>query len=130
MILSFVFIENLAQMCYNRNMTKHLPKSLQGYLWSADVNDLDMEKDRVYIIHQLLMYGTFKDIGWLFKKYSLKEIREVFTHYPQQIYTKDSFNFVKNFLLSLEDLKLDEEKYITSIFGKVRPRTPKNILAA
>ncbi|MEW6407175.1 MAG: hypothetical protein AB1465_00595 [Patescibacteria group bacterium] len=114
----------LNNMCYNINMAKHPPKSLQGYLWSVDVKHLDVESDKVYIIHQILVYGDFEALKWLFENYSLKEITEVFIKYPQKIYPKNIFNFVKNFILPLGDLKLDEDKYVTSIFGKIRPRAP------
>ena len=32
-----------------------IPKSFQGILWSANIKNLDLERDKGYIIHQVLM---------------------------------------------------------------------------
>ncbi|MFN4212965.1 MAG: hypothetical protein ACK4FL_03340 [Microgenomates group bacterium] len=42
-------------------MAKQPPKKLQLYLWSVDTNDLDINKDRIYTIHQLFNYGSIDD---------------------------------------------------------------------
>lgn len=103
-----------------------IPKSLQSILWSTDINLLDLEKHRGYIIHQLLLYGTFEDIKWLFKTYSKKEIIATFLTHPSKNYPREVFYFVKNYVLSLKNKKIDEDKYVTSISGSVRPRTAGN----
>lgn len=100
-----------------------IPKNLQSVLWSTDVDLLDLEKDKSYIIHQILLYGTFDEIRWLFRTYPKKVILNVFLEYPRQIYPKEVFRFVKNYILSLKRIKLAEEKYVTSISGPVRSRT-------
>ncbi len=106
-------------------MSQKIPKSLQAILWSADINHLNINRDREYIIHQILMCGSFPELGWLFKTYTKKEIIDVFLNVPFKIYPKKVFYFVKNFLLCLKYKKIDEQNYITSIFGKIRPRTAK-----
>lgn len=107
-----------------------VPPKLQSVLWSTDVNLLDIEKDKGYIIHQVLIYGTLKEIKWLFRTYSKKEIIEVFVKRPSKIYPKEVFYFVKNFILSLKNINLSEEKYVTSISGSVRPRSAENLQTA
>ena len=95
---------------------KTIPSSLQGILWSVNVKNLDLANDKVYIIHQVLMYGTLEQIKWLFKVYGKETIKKVFLKYPQRIYNPPAFFFLKNFLLGFKNISLSEEKYVTSIF--------------
>ena len=101
----------------------HPPKSLQPLLWSTDVNLLDIDRDKHYIIHQLLLYGTFKHLHWLLKAYSKKEIVDTFINHPVKMYPKSMFFYVKNYLLNLPHVSIDEQKYVTSISGPIRQRT-------
>jgi len=93
-------------------MTK-IPKSLQGVLWSIDVSKLDAINDKNYIIHQILAYGTWKDLRWLFKTYPKSQIKQVFIKYPSKDYRPVVFNFVTKFLLDLKQIP-DESKYVTT----------------
>ncbi len=93
-------------------MKKEIPKFLQPILWSANIKNLEQERDKNYIIHQVLLYGDFSDIRWLFKIYFLKNIRGVFLSSPKKIYPKPLFKLIKNFVLDLKSVNLDEEKYI------------------
>jgi len=90
---------------------KSASSSLQAILWSKKLSKLNLKKDKVYIIHQILAYGSLKDLAWLFKTFPKKEIIELFRRYPQKIYTKSQFNFAKNILLNLKTT-LDEKKYL------------------
>ena len=87
-------------------------KSLQGILWSKDIRKLDLKKDKVYIIHQVLSFGNLNQIRWLFKAYDLREIREVFLKDPKKVYTIPIFYFIKNFILGLKKKNLSKEKYV------------------
>ena len=75
-----------------------VPASLQGILWSKSVENLDLERDKNCIVHQILAYGRWEDLQWLFKTYDRSVIREVFVTSPQKDYVRPAFNFVKNFL--------------------------------
>ncbi|MEK7565586.1 MAG: hypothetical protein AAB506_00895 [Patescibacteria group bacterium] len=92
-----------------------VPKNLQGVLWSVDTKKLDREKNKIYIINQILAYGTWGHLRWLFKTYNRAEIIEVFRHYPDKDYTTAAFNFVKNILLGLENTYLDIRYYDRSL---------------
>src|SRR5690242_14785677 len=92
-----------------------VPQFLQPILWSADVNHLDLQKDKVYIIHQILAYGSLEEWQWLYKAYSKKVITDVFVKYPYKDYRDARFVFVKNFLLHLEKKNLDERHYVKNI---------------
>lgn len=102
--------------------SQKIPQSLQATLWSVDIKSLDLEKDKSYIIHQILGYGGFDEIKWLLHNYPKEEIREVFLESPMKNYPKDNYYFAKNIILDLEDTKLNENKYITSISGHVVQR--------
>ena len=107
--------------------TATIPKKLQPILWSTDIKLLDIEKHKGYIIHQVLLYGTFEELQWLFDTYSKKEIIDVFINIPQKIYPRSMYYFVKNFILQLKDKNLSEGAYVTSISGKIIPRATRGI---
>ena len=104
-----------------------IPKKLQAILWSTNIHQLDLERDRTYIIHQILKYGTFADIQWLFKTYSKKNVNHVFINKPSKSYPKPLFQFVKNYILGLKNNDLDEDAYTTSISGPIRQRATSSL---
>ncbi len=88
-----------------------VPKNLQAVLWSVDTNKLDPEKNKIYIIHQILAYGTWEQIKWLFANYPRETISRVFCQFPSKDYVPASFNFVKNHLLKISE-PLDPASYV------------------
>lgn len=94
---------------------KKIPRWLQPILWSADVADLDLKRNRGYIINQILSLGTIKELKWLFKTYSRRILREIFVKKPNKVYTASSFNFVKNILLEIKNKKLSPKYYVKSL---------------
>lgn len=107
--------KRLKSFSFKKNLPP-IPKSWQGILWSCDIKKLDWERDKNYIIHQVLMYGDFKDISLLFKVYSKKEIREVFKKKPLKIYTPQAFNFVKKIILGIKEKTITPKKYVTTLY--------------
>ena len=91
-----------------------VPKFLQGVLWSASVDDLDLQKNENYIIHQILAYGTWEHLLWLLKNYPREQIKEVFVKHPEKDYSPACFNFTKNILLDLGDIQLNKNLYFRS----------------
>ncbi len=106
-----------------------LPKRLQSVLWSVNIDHLNLEKDKYYIIHQILIYGSFADLQWLFKTYNRSKITETFLT-PYKNYPRNIFYFVKNYILGLKNSNLNENDYVTSIHGSIRQRTPPNFSKA
>ncbi len=92
-----------------------VPERFQPLLWSKNVKNLDFKKDRIYIVHHVLAYGSIEDINFIIKTYSKEEVIDVFVNYPQKVYTRPVFLFIKNFLLKLKD-ELNEEDYVKGIF--------------
>lgn len=54
-------------------MNTAIPKKLQPILWSTSVELLDIQKDKVYIIHQVLIYGTLDEIKFPEKTFKYKK---------------------------------------------------------
>ena len=56
-----------------------LPKFLESFLPSYDISKMDLHNpyDKKLIIEAVLNRGTMKNILWLFKTYSLREIKNV-----------------------------------------------------
>ncbi len=94
-------------------MTK-VPKSLQGVLWSSDVSKLDISKNKGYIIHQILAYGSLKHLTWLFKTYKATEIKDVFIEHPEKDYTEKAFNFVQKVVLNIPQEVVDKRYYVNT----------------
>lgn len=87
-----------------------VPKKLQAVLWSVGTDKLDLHRDKEYIIHQILAYGRWEDVVWLFNTYSRDKVKQVFVHYPSKDYTPASLKFASNILLGI-DQALDINKY-------------------
>lgn len=99
-----------------RKTQTQVPEKWQGILWSCSVKKLNWEQDKNYIIHQVLRYGDLKDIFFLFRIYSEKEIKEVFKKNPMKIYTPQSFNFIKKIILDIKGELLSSKKYVATLY--------------
>ena len=84
-------------------------------LWSRKASSLDFEKDKIYIVHQVLSFGSLDQVKKLIKLYSKKEVIRVFNQYPKKNYTPASFNFVKKIILGLETARLSHKNYVKAI---------------
>jgi len=100
-------------------MSTNLPKRLQAVLWSRDINKLDLKKDKNYIIHQILAYGTWEQLIWLFKVYDAKLIKQIFRKSPEKDYTEKSFNFAKDILLEISE-DIDRQSYVKTLPRNIR----------
>ena len=96
-----------------------IPKNLQGVLWSRDIAKLDLKKDKNYIIHNVLMYGTLPDISWLKTVYSKEEISREFVNEPRKLYTNPAFNFIKTYVLGVKK-ELEQANYVKYLPRNIR----------
>lgn len=62
-------------------------------------------------VHQILMFGTLKDIELLKKTIGENKVKEIFLHFPKKIYTAPALNFIKNYILHIH-ISIDEQKYL------------------
>lgn len=99
----------------------HPPQHLQGILWSNDINKLDIEKNKTYIIHQLLSYGNISQWRWLFNTYSADEIQSIFLTKPYKDYRAPRFNLIANYLLNVGNHTLNPARYVKNTPRYIRP---------
>lgn len=98
----------------------HPPISLQGTLWSASVHAMDMEKDRDYIIHQTFAHGSLEDMLFILRTYPRDTVQRVFTTVPYKDYRAPRFYFIKNFLLNLRTVPMNNRRYVKNIPRDIR----------
>jgi hypothetical protein len=89
-----------------------IPKSLQWLFWSYKIESLDLERDKDYIISQVLNYGTEKELKWLFKVYPEKEIKKIVKNPRRGVW----FKKVLNFWLTIFGIKLKKKVFEKAIF--------------
>lgn len=89
-----------------------IPANMQGILWSTDIHKLDTERDKTYIVHQTLAYGTLDDYRWLFDLYGKHEVTRIFSENAYRDYSKQRFNFVTQYLLDIPVRSLQRTQYV------------------
>ncbi len=82
--------------------------------WYTPTNDITSPDT----IQQILVFGSLKEIQLLKKIVGEKTLREIFLQYPKKIYTPQTLNFIKNYILHIT-VSIDEQNYLKS--------TPRNI---
>lgn len=70
-----------------------IPEFLQPFLWSYDIQKLDLQRDKKRIITNILNFGTKKATDWLFETYSKEEILGCLQHPLQGEWNKKSLLF-------------------------------------
>ncbi|MFH1392079.1 MAG: hypothetical protein ABIG90_00125 [bacterium] len=85
---------------------KKIPPYIASCLWSYDISKLDLQKDKKMIIAQVLNYGDFKSIKWLYNIYPEKTIKEVIKNPKRGFW----FEKVLNFWLTLFNIHLSNRK--------------------
>lgn len=91
-----------------------IPQNLQGILWSRNIAKLDLQKDKNYIIHQVLGYGSLDELSWLRQTYKENVIKAIFVKEPRKLYTASGFNFIKNYLLDIPE-RLNKAFYVKDL---------------
>lgn len=92
----------------------HPPGKYQSTFWSVKISDLDLAKDKPYIINQALAYGDLEVLRWLFRTYDKQTIREVFLKQPIKIYTPQIF-YLSKLLLKVPDDQAPAYRYDRSL---------------
>ena len=70
-----------------------IPSFVHPFLWSYDIERLDLSQNRERIITNVLNLGTTKAVDWLFKVYNKKEIKEVVANPLPGEWNNKSLNF-------------------------------------
>jgi len=70
-----------------------IPSNIRPFLWSYDVDMLDLERDKKRIITNVLNLGTDLATKWLFEVYSREDIKEAVANSLPGEWSKKSLNF-------------------------------------
>lgn len=70
-----------------------IPPHISRCLWSYDISSIDIRRDRDLIITQVLNYGDWKGVTWLWKTYPDRVIREVVSHPKRGLWFAQVLNF-------------------------------------
>lgn len=57
-----------------------IPRFVQPFLWSYDINALDLSRDKKRIITNVLNFGTKEATDWLFEVYTKDDIKNCLIH--------------------------------------------------
>jgi len=84
-------------------MAQKLPKALHRYFWDVNPDNIDLAKNRRYVIERLLELGDPEAVSWMKNCFSQDEIVQVLKN--ARALTKKSANFWANiFGISRHDL--------------------------
>ena len=89
-----------------------IPPKMKWLFWSYDIKSLDLKEDKEYIISQVLNYGTWEDLKWLFKVYPEKEIKKIIKKPGRGLW----FRKVLNFWATIFNIKIKKEIREKAIF--------------
>ena len=78
--------------------------NIKPFFWDIDINSLDKEKHKQYIISRMFNFGDDEAIKWVKEEYTDEEIEDVARN--SRNFTKKSAEFLKN----VYGLKEDEMK--------------------
>lgn len=91
-----------------------LANFLQPCFPSYNVKNLNKTRDKKLIITEILNYGTEKDLEWLTKTYSKKDLKQVLSKPEKGVWLKDVFRYWQK-ILGLKINKNDFQKAILDI---------------
>ncbi len=96
-----------------------VPTFLKSVLWSYDLNQIDLKEDRELVITQVLNYGEWRDLEWLYSVYAEDDIRQVVSHPRRGRW----FDKVLNFWEKMLDIRLPKKVRQKALFH-IDPQFP------
>lgn len=82
-----------------------MPEELKKYFWDTEFKELDMRKNKRYIISRLYCYGDLKALRWIKENYSNEDIEDVARN------SRNLKPLVANYLRQQFNLKKEEMAY-------------------
>ena len=70
-----------------------LPKTIEKFLWSSNINKLDLEKNKERIILNVLNLGDKTATNWLFGQYQQNDIKKTIINYGAKELSPKSLNY-------------------------------------
>jgi hypothetical protein len=72
---------------------KEIPQFLAPFLWSSNLVELDITRDKIRIITNILNWGSQQAVEWLFATYTKDEISELVKYPRNGEWGKKSLNY-------------------------------------
>ena len=94
-----------------KNINCRIPSYIARCLWSFDLNNFDLERNKKLLITQVLNYDDWQGVKWLYEIYSEKEIREVIKHPRRGLW----FRRVLNFWQIMLKVRIPQEEFQKAI---------------
>jgi len=92
-------------------MKSKIPENIAPCLWSYNIEDIDLKKDKEMVITRILNYGSPERIKWLFSVYTDDDVRDVVLNPGRGKWFKKVLNFWE-IMLKIEIPKSKKEKAI------------------
>ncbi|MDO9530332.1 MAG: hypothetical protein Q7J27_14405 [Syntrophales bacterium] len=70
-----------------------IPPYIVRCLWSYNTDNIDIKADKELIITQVLNYGEWEAVKWLYKVYPEDEIKQVVRHPRRGLWLRQVLNF-------------------------------------
>ena len=70
-----------------------IPDYVLRCLWSYDMSELDFDRHKNLIITQVLNYGDWQGVEWLYKNYSEDDLEQVVKKPRRGLWFKRTLNF-------------------------------------
>lgn len=96
-----------------------LPLGVAACLWSYDPRALEADRDRALIVTQVLNYGTWREVRWLFNRYKKRAILPVLKQPSRGSWLPD----VLNFWTQVWGIRLPKAGYRRALFSLL-PENP------
>ena len=94
-------------------------KKLQSALWSYDLKKVDKEADKNMIISQVLNHGTWEQLVWLLKNYSIREIKKILKNPNRGEWYPEVLNYWSKILnVKLTRQKTDKAMFSLKAYGR------------
>lgn len=89
-------------------MNSGLPGFLQSCLWSYDISDFDIDKDKYLIITQVINHGDKKQLKWMEDNYSPEDIKSVVMHPRRGVWWRNRLRtWLKKYGLMIDPLRFE-----------------------
>ena len=76
-----------------RKKRQAIPKQIRPFLWSYDIDAMDLEKDKMRILTNVLNFGTSSATRWIFSHYDRKNIVNAVKYPLPGEWNRKSLNF-------------------------------------
>lgn len=91
-----------------------IPVYVKPFLWSYDVDKLDLKRNKRRIITNVLNLGILKATDWLFDVYDREEIKEIVASPSPGEWSKKSLNFW-SIILGVTSKVVERKEYVMKV---------------